>query len=96
MNAHDPCVWNVSVDGSQLNLVLHTDDVLLGHVKTSAVAEHTKKLDLVHGSIDPLNVTRGKHIEFLGIAIDFGITEKVCMITHVISSIRCAKIFPMS
>ena len=68
--------------GSQLNLMFHIDDALLGHVKSNTVTECIKKLDRVHGLIELFTVTRLKHHTLLGKTIYFGIVDKSCVITQ--------------
>ena len=82
MNPCDPCVWNVNSHGSQLTLMLHAGDILLGHVESIMVAECTKNLDEVCGLIDLLNVTREKYHELLVMNLDFESIENSCVITH--------------
>ena len=82
MNPWDPCVWNALVEGKQLTLLFHIDDVMLTHVLHNAVKECIKRLDDVCGKNDPLTVTRGKIHENLGMTIDFRIKGQVAFSQH--------------
>ena len=82
MNPHDPCVWNKMVDGSQLTLIFHIDDILASHKKAHIVAECIKLLDGAYGKADALAATRGKRHEHLGMTLDFGVVEGACAISQ--------------
>ena len=71
MNPYDPCVWNKLVDGNQLTLMFHIDDILLMHLLSQVVTEYIKKLDSRYSKNNPLIVTRGKLHEYLGMTLDF-------------------------
>ena len=78
MNPYDSCVWNKIVDGEQLTLIFHIDNILLSHRKLIIVTEHIKLLDRACGQADSLMVTRGKYYEHLGMSLDFGSVEGAC------------------
>ena len=82
MNLYDPCTWNKIVDGEQLSLIFHIDDILLSHFSASVVTEHIKLLDGAYGTIDPLTMTRGKQHEYLGMTLDFESTKGACVISQ--------------
>ena len=60
--------------------MFHTHDVLLAHMHPNSMTENTKLLDRVCGLVDPLEVTRGKHHENLGMKLDFATVKKACAI----------------
>lgn len=37
MNLYNPCVWNKIVNGKQLTVVFHVDDVKLSHVDSEVL-----------------------------------------------------------
>ena len=63
----------MEVEGSQLTVVFHIDDLMISHKSASVVSQLIKKLNAEYGSRDPLTVTRGKLHEYLGMTIDFSI-----------------------
>ena len=82
MNPYDPCVWNKDVDGKQLTVMFHIDDLLITHESDKVVTEFIEKLKGIYGQRDPLNVTRGKFHEYLGMSLDFESVERACGITQ--------------
>ena len=71
MNPYDPCCWNQIVNGKQMTVVFHVDDMKLSHVNPDVVTKYIKKLDGVYGKTDPMSITRGKKHEYLGMTIEF-------------------------
>jgi hypothetical protein len=72
INPYDPCIANKMIDGFQLTVCWHVDDLLLGHIKPTVV---TKFLDWLSQRYDTpkkkLNATRGHTYDYLGMNIDF-------------------------
>jgi len=54
MNPYNPCVWNKDVNGEQLTIMFHIDDLLLARVQESVVTEFIRKLDREYATHDPL------------------------------------------
>jgi hypothetical protein len=70
INPYDPCVANKVVEGKQLTVCWHIDDLKASHMDPTAIdsfAEWAKKL---YGSIGELKVHRGKIHEYLGMKLD--------------------------
>ena len=61
------------VDRLQLIMLLHIDDLLLSHTGSHIIAYCIKKVDGTYGSKDPLEVTRAKKHECIGMTIDFSL-----------------------
>jgi len=43
MKPYDPCVWNKDVNGEQLTIMLHIDDLFLAHVQESVITEFIRR-----------------------------------------------------
>lgn len=81
LNPYDPCVANKTVDGSQLTIVWHVDDLKVSH-KSSAVVtrmanwlKQTYKRLFDDGS-GSLKCIRGDVHEYLGMTLDYSIKMK--------------------
>jgi hypothetical protein len=72
INPYNSCVANKTVNGSQMTIYWHVDDLFLGHVDPSLV---TQILDWPFHCYDThdkkLNASRGPHHDYLGMNIDF-------------------------
>ena len=79
MSPNDPCVWNKDVNGEQLTIMLHIDDLLLAHLEASIITEFNRKLDREYATHKPLTVTRGLTHEYLGQSLDFSFKGQCAM-----------------
>jgi hypothetical protein len=50
-NPYDPCVVNRVINGSQLTVVWHMDDLKLSHVSEMVIDEEVKWLETVYGPL---------------------------------------------
>jgi hypothetical protein len=71
MNPYDPCVWNKMVNGKQITIIFHIDDLMMSHKNPNIVTLYIRKLEKEYASRDPLTVMRGKLHEYLGMTVDF-------------------------
>ena len=72
LNPYDPCVANKIVDGHQMTVCWHVDDLLIGHKNRDAVTRLTRWLQRRYETPDkPLKATRGPIHDYLGMTIDF-------------------------
>ena len=76
-NPYDTCVMNKMVNGKQMTIGWHVDDLKISHVDMSAIEHVIKKLESEFGKETPLTITRGKIHEYLGMTIDFSEPGKV-------------------
>jgi hypothetical protein len=76
-NPYDTCVMNKTINGKQMTIAWHVDDLKISHVDMSAIEHVIEKLDSEFGKEAPLTVTRGKVHEYLGMTIDFSDPGKV-------------------
>jgi hypothetical protein len=72
INPHDPCVANKIVDGSQMTICWHVNDLLIGHAKPNTI---THFLDWLAQRYDTpekkVNATHGPCHDYLCMNIDF-------------------------
>ena len=77
MNPYDSCVWNRMVNGKQLTIIFHIDDLMMSHKNPNIVTLYIRKLEKEYAKRDSLTVMRGKVHEYLGMTIDFRIKLQV-------------------
>jgi hypothetical protein len=70
-NPYDPCVMNKMVDGKQLTVAWHVDDLKISHVESAVVDEFIRDMESEFGKEAPLNQSRGKVHDYLGMTLDF-------------------------
>ena len=74
VNPYDPCVANKDVDGSQMTVCWHVDDLKLSHADESKV---TEVIEWLRGQYGELRVSRGKVHDYLGMTLDYSTERKV-------------------
>ena len=73
-NRYDSCVVNKQVNGKQLTVAWHVDDLKVSHKDENALDEFIGMMEEEFGQETPLTITRGPIHEYLGMTLDF--TEK--------------------
>jgi hypothetical protein len=73
INPYDQCVANKMVNGKQLTVGWHVDDLKISHVDTKVVDLFIEELEREFGKETPLSKSRGKKHEYLGMILDFSI-----------------------
>ena len=68
LNPYDDCVANKIVDGSQLTVLWHVDDIKVSHTDKNVVTDFLEKLQKRFGK---LKVSRGKEHKYLGMDMKF-------------------------
>jgi hypothetical protein len=72
INPYDPCVTNKMVNGHQMTICWHVDDLLVGHKSSTVVTETLDWFKDRYETPDkPLAATRGKVHDQLGMNINF-------------------------
>ena len=74
INPYDPCVANRMVNGHQLTVTWHVDDLKVSHRDEKVVSSFVKWLGSVYGN---LRTTRGKKHDYLGMDLDYLVKGKV-------------------
>ena len=71
-NPYDPCIFNKTVNGKQLTIQFHVNDLKCLHLKQKALDDLVKDLNNVFWtSKKELTETKGEIQEYLGLTIDF-------------------------
>ena len=73
-NRYDSCVVNKEVNGKQLTVAWHVDDLKVSHQDEAALDEFIAMMEEEFGKETPLTIARGPIQEYLGMTLDF--TEK--------------------
>ena len=68
INPYDPCVANKMVNGHQMTVCWHVDDLKVSHKDEDAVTALTLKLASLYGP--KTTISRGKVPDYLGTDID--------------------------
>ena len=68
---YDSCVVNKTVDGKQLTVAWHVDDLKVSHVEERVLDDFIAKMEKEFGQDIPLSVSRGPVQEYLGMTLDF-------------------------
>lgn len=77
INPYDPCVANKIVEGSQITVTWHVDDVKVSHGDPRVVDSFLKWIKDQFGAIGEVKVTRGKIHDYLGMILDYSIPGQV-------------------
>jgi hypothetical protein len=75
LNLYDPCVANKMVNGKQLTVTWHVDDLKLSHVDENEVTKTIDWLKSIYG--EDMRVSRGKRHDYLGMDLDFTVKGEV-------------------
>ena len=82
LNPYDPCVANAMINGSQMTVTWHVDDLKVSHAESFQITKFATYLSTIYGK--KLTVHRGKIHDYLGMDLDFtnkGVV-KVAMIKY--------------
>ena len=63
VNPYDPCVANKIINGKQMTVCFHVDDLLMTHHEEKVIRDFTRYLEGIYGK---LKVTIGDELEYLG------------------------------
>jgi hypothetical protein len=70
-NQYDRCVANKIVNGNQLTVIWHVDDLKVSHKEVKVVDEFMQKLDDEFGKETPINKSNGQIHNYLGMVLDY-------------------------
>ena len=76
LNPYDPCVANKEVDGSQLTLMWHVDDIKASHCNKQVITSYIEWLcktneHIFEDGLGALKVSHGSLHDYLGMQLDF-------------------------
>lgn len=77
MNPYDHCTFNKTVNGEQLTVQFHVDDLKASHRDPQVLENLMKELGGVFRKEDELTETKGKIREYLGLTIDYSMPGNV-------------------
>ena len=86
LNPYDSCVANKIVNGKQMTVIWHVDDLKVSHMEPQEVNICISKMrSIFEGANGKMKVTRGKNHEYLGMDLDFNTkgAVKISMIPYV-------------
>ena len=69
VNPYDPCVTNMMVDGAQMTMCLHVDDLKISHRDKGMVTAFTVEMENIYGAKN--TISRGRLNNYLGMELDF-------------------------
>jgi hypothetical protein len=77
-NCYDRCTFNKMIDGNQITIQFHVDDLKISHVKQSVIDSVLADLNDEYGTKKkPLSATTGHVHDYLGVTIDYSEMDKV-------------------
>ena len=74
MNSYDPCVCNKVVNGTQMTITWHVDDLKISHASNDSISEVIRWLETIYGKLD---ASRGDKHQYLGMGLDYSEKGKV-------------------
>ena len=77
VNPYDWCVANKMVQGSQLTITWHVDDLKISHIDKKVLEDLIIQLNGAFGNDGPLTVHRGKKHDYLGMWLNYSLDGKV-------------------
>ena len=92
VNPYDPCVANKMVEGSQMTVVWHVDDMKISHVKKKCVDEMIEwSKSMYEDKVGKVKQSRGKIHDYLGMEMDFSSAGEVQikMVKYVKDMVSC-------
>jgi hypothetical protein len=75
INPFDPCVANKMVNGTQMTIRWHADDLMMSHVSRDEIMKIVQEIKNIYGKNLTENI--GKVHDYLGMIFDFSFTKKV-------------------
>ena len=76
-NEYDMCTFNKMVNGEQITVQFHVDDLKVSHKEQAVLEDFLKDLRDEFGQENELTENKGLVHEYLGIMIDYSIPRKV-------------------
>ncbi len=75
INPYDPCMVNKMVNGTQMTIRWHVDNLMMSHVSCDKIMKKVQEIKNIYGENLTENV--GKVHDYLGMTIDFSFTKEV-------------------
>ena len=77
MNKYDPCIANKIVNGTQMTVAWHVDDLKVSHKMLSAIQEFAELLNKEFGKETPITKSYGRKHKSLGMSLDYSTPGEV-------------------
>jgi hypothetical protein len=74
INLYNPCVANKMVNGSQVTIRWHVDDLMISHLKQEEIMQVVQQIKNIHGKKSKENV--GTVPDYLGMTFDYSFDKK--------------------
>ena len=83
VNPYDPCVANKMINGKQMTVTWHVDDLKISHLDSNEVTKYIEHFKKIYG--DRMTIHCGKVHDYLGMDLDFSSakTLKIGMIKYI-------------
>ena len=75
LNPYDPCVANMEINGFQMTVTWHVDDLKVSHVDPFQITRFAEYLASIYG--EKLTVNRGQVHDYLGMDLDYSTKGQV-------------------
>jgi hypothetical protein len=75
LNPYDPCVANKLVNGKQMTVCWHVDDLKVSHVDSLELTRFVHRIAKIYG--EQITVKRGQVHDYLGMDLDYSLEGKV-------------------
>ena len=76
LNPYDSCVAKKMVNGKQMTVMWHLDDIKISHVEKNEVDKFIEMLSGEFGKETPLNESHGKEPVYLGMTMDYSVDRE--------------------
>jgi hypothetical protein len=76
-NPHDPYVANKQVEGKQMTVSWHIDDVRVSHINSKHVDDFINWIKQTYGAIGDVKTTSGKIHAYLGMKLEYTVKGQV-------------------
>jgi hypothetical protein len=75
INPYDPCVANKMMNGSQMTIKWHVDDLMISHLKQEEIMKVVQQIKDIYGENLKKNV--GTVHDYLGMTFDYSFGKEV-------------------
>jgi len=77
VNPYDPCVANMMVNGNQLTITWHVDDMKVSHKSVGVVDSFIDWIKFMYEDVTKVKASRGKIHDYLGMELDYSTKGEV-------------------
>ena len=70
-NKYDNCVVNKMINGHQMTVVWHVNDLKVSHIDAREVEKFIQQMEETFGKDSPLTASHGQAHDYLGMTLDF-------------------------